>query len=62
MPARGIDRKLIRNSDLTPLLLVWKSILAAGRFIWAMSEVAIHLGRSVLMTIAGIGTVEWLRG
>ncbi len=62
LPARGIDRKLTRNSDLAPLFLVWKSILAEGRFIWAMSEVAIHLGGSALMTIAGIGTVEWLRG
>lgn len=38
------------------------TLLGEGRLIAACSEVAIHLGGSVIMTIAGIGTVEWLRG
>ncbi len=37
------------------------ALLRAGQVLWACTAVAIHLGGSVLMTAAGIGTVEWLR-
>ena len=38
------------------------TLLRDGRPAWACGAIAVHLGGSVLMTIAGIGTVEWLRG
>jgi fluoride exporter len=37
------------------------TLLRAGQVSWACAEVAIHLGGSVLMTAAGIGTIEWLK-
>lgn len=35
-------------------------LLRDGRVAWACGEAAVHLGGSLLMTIAGIGTIEWL--
>ena len=37
------------------------TLLQQGRSLWALGAAAIHLCGSVLMTIAGIGTVHWLR-
>lgn len=37
------------------------SLLQQGRALWACAAAAIHLAGSVLMTLAGIGTVMWLR-
>jgi len=37
-------------------------LLQAGRNVWAIAAAAVHLCGSVLMTLAGIGTVNWLRG
>ncbi len=37
------------------------SLLQARQVAWTLAEVGIHLGGSLLMTAAGIGTVEWLR-
>jgi fluoride exporter len=37
-------------------------LLRDGRVAWACGEAAVHLGGSVLMTVAGIATVEWLIG
>ena len=36
-------------------------LLMAGRPLWALGAAAAHLFGSVLMTLAGIGTVAWLR-
>jgi CrcB protein len=36
-------------------------MLMEGRPVWALSAAAAHLFGSVLMTLAGIGTVAWLR-
>jgi len=36
-------------------------LLREGQLLYACGAVAIHLGGSLLMTVAGIGTVEWLR-
>jgi fluoride exporter len=36
-------------------------MLIEGRPLWALSAAAAHLFGSVLMTLAGIGTVAWLR-
>ncbi len=38
------------------------TLLRGAEMPWALAAIAIHLGGSVLMTAAGIGTVEWLRG
>jgi CrcB protein len=38
------------------------TLLQQGRSLWACAAVAAHLFGSVLMTLAGIGTVNWLRG
>ncbi len=38
------------------------TLLREGQVLWALGEVAVHLFGSLLMVIAGIGTVEWLRG
>jgi CrcB protein len=38
------------------------TLLQDGRNIWAIAAAAVHLFGSVLMTLAGIGTVNWLRG
>jgi fluoride exporter len=37
------------------------TLLRSGQLLFACAEVCIHLGGSVLMTAAGIGTVEWLK-
>jgi CrcB protein len=36
-------------------------LLQSGRTLWAMGAVAAHLLGSLLMTIAGIATVTWLK-
>jgi CrcB protein len=38
------------------------TLLQQGRSLWAVSAAAVHLGGSVLMTLAGIATVHWFRG
>lgn len=38
------------------------SLLRGGQMLWACAAIGVHLGGSLLMTAAGIGTVEWLRG
>jgi CrcB protein len=38
------------------------TLLQQGRSLWAVSAAAMHLGGSVLMTLAGIATVHWIRG
>lgn len=38
------------------------ALLQQGRAAWALAEAGTHLGGSLLMTFAGIGTVVWLRG
>ncbi|HZT50402.1 MAG TPA: fluoride efflux transporter CrcB [Stellaceae bacterium] len=37
------------------------ALIARGQIAWACAAAGAHLGGSLLMTIAGIGTVEWLR-
>lgn len=37
------------------------TLLQQGRVWWACGAVATHLGGSVLMTFAGIGTIAWAR-
>ena len=37
------------------------TLLQQGRVAWAMAGAAAHLAGSVLMTLAGIATVVWLR-
>jgi CrcB protein len=36
-------------------------LLQSGRSLWALSGVAIHVVGSLLMTIAGVATVTWLK-
>jgi fluoride exporter len=36
-------------------------LLQSGRSIWALSAVALHLIGSLVMTVAGIATVSWLK-
>lgn len=36
-------------------------LLRSGQVLWACAAMSIHLGGSVLMTAAGIGTIEWLK-
>ncbi|HUN73011.1 MAG TPA: fluoride efflux transporter CrcB [Steroidobacteraceae bacterium] len=38
------------------------TLLQQGRLLWAAGAAAAHLSGSVLMTIAGMGTVAWIRG
>ena len=38
------------------------TLLQQGRSLWAFGAAAAHLAGSVLMTLAGIGTVNWIRG
>jgi len=38
------------------------TLLRDGQLSWACLSVVIHLGGSVAMTVAGIGTIEWLKG
>jgi fluoride exporter len=37
------------------------TLLQQGRGSWALAAMATHLGGSLLMTLAGIGTVVWAR-
>jgi CrcB protein len=37
------------------------SLLQSGRSLWALAAICVHLGGSLLMTIAGIATVAWLK-
>jgi fluoride exporter len=37
------------------------TLLQQGRTSWALAAMATHLGGSLLMTLAGIGTVVWAR-
>jgi CrcB protein len=37
------------------------TLLQAGRSLWACAAIGIHLGGSLLMTVAGIATVSWLK-
>ena len=37
------------------------TLLQQGRGAWALGSAATHLCGSVLMTVAGIGTVDWIR-
>ena len=38
------------------------TLLQQGRNLWVLGAAAVHLGGSVLMTLAGIATVHWIRG
>jgi CrcB protein len=38
------------------------TLLQQGQSLWALAAAAIHVTGSVLMTLAGIGTFNWLRG
>lgn len=38
------------------------TLLQQGRGTWALAAMATHLIGSLLMTLAGIGTVAWVRG
>ncbi|HLJ39645.1 MAG TPA: fluoride efflux transporter CrcB [Steroidobacteraceae bacterium] len=38
------------------------TLLQQGRGTWALLAAAAHLGGSLLLTFAGIGTVVWIRG
>ena len=38
------------------------TLLQQGRSLWALGAAATHLFASVLMTLAGIGTVNWIKG
>jgi CrcB protein len=38
------------------------TLLQQGQSLWALAVAAIHVTGSVLMTLAGIGTFNWLRG
>jgi fluoride exporter len=37
------------------------TLLQQGRPMWACGAAAVHLAGSVLMTLAGVGTVAWVR-
>ena len=37
------------------------TLLQQGRGSWALAAAAAHLGGSLIMTLAGIGTVVWVR-
>ena len=37
------------------------TLLQAGRTLWAVAAISVHLIGSLAMTIAGIGTVTWLK-
>jgi CrcB protein len=38
------------------------TLLQQGQSIWAVAAAAVHVFGSVAMTLAGIGTVNWLKG
>jgi len=37
-------------------------LLQRGQAVWALAEVATHVGASLIMTLAGMATVLWVRG
>ena len=37
-------------------------LLQRGQPVWALAEVATHVGASLIMTLAGMATVLWVRG
>jgi len=37
------------------------SLLKEGRVLWAGGAAAVHLGGSLLMTVAGIATLNWIK-
>ncbi|OIQ82784.1 putative fluoride ion transporter CrcB [mine drainage metagenome] len=37
------------------------TLLQQGRLIWAMGEIAIHVSGSLLMTLAGLASWQWLK-
>lgn len=37
------------------------TLLQQGRALWACAIIAVHVGGSLLLTLAGIGTVAWAR-
>jgi len=37
------------------------TLMQQGRALWALGAAAAHLAGSILMTLAGIGTVAWIR-
>lgn len=37
------------------------TLLQQGRSLWALAAIGVHLGGSLLMTLAGIGTVAWIK-
>ena len=37
------------------------ALLQQGRAMWACATIAVHLGGSLAMTFAGIGTIGWIR-
>ena len=37
-------------------------LLQRGQIIWALTEVATHVAASLIMTLAGMATVLWVRG
>jgi CrcB protein len=38
------------------------TLLQQGQSLWAIAAAAVHLAGSLVMTLAGIGTVHWLKG
>lgn len=38
------------------------TLLRSGQVLWACAGASVHLFGSLVMTVAGIATVEWLRG
>ena len=55
--------RLLRWADhVLDILRRIVALLQEGRNLWAVAAAAAHLCGSVLMTLAGIGTVNWLRG
>jgi len=38
------------------------ALLQRGQALWALAEVGAHLAASLLMTLAGMATVLWVRG
>lgn len=38
------------------------TLLQQGQGLWVVSAAAMHLGGSVMMTLAGIATFNWIRG
>jgi CrcB protein len=38
------------------------ALLQQGQSLWAIAAAAVHVAGSLVMTLAGIGTVHWLKG